>query len=835
VAEKEGQANTTINGATSITGLSASEADRRRAEGLGNEADFRSSRPYSEILRQNLFTFFNIVLFTVSLVLLILGSPQDAFFTATVALMNVTIASTQEVRAKRKLDQINLLTRPKVTVIRDVQEKQIDRSEVVKGDILVVGPGDQVVVDGQIIDGSRIDMDESLLTGESDLIRKKSGDPVYSGSFCVNGRAIYEAQKVGVDSLAGQLTKGARTFTREYTPLQREVDLVIRVLLLAVIFFGLMVTISYFINEEATLLEGVRSASVVFGLAPSSLFLTIVVAYAFGAIRIADKGALVQQANSVESLCHVTVLCLDKTGTLTTNQITLDELFVLDGSGYEQAVLENILGAYAGSLTAGNRTSDAIAEAFEGSPRSIRDEVPFSSERKWSAVTFAGDDGLTGTYVLGAPEILNPNLAPVRGQAAISLPEMESLLDSWTARGRRVLLFAGRSDGSALHDENDRPRLPGDLTALGLLSFSDVLRPDARETLAEFARTGIELKIISGDNPQTVTALAQQAGLGGPHNSMKVVSGPDLSQMDKAQFTQAALETTIFGRITPDQKEELVRVLRKEGHYVAMTGDGVNDVLALKQANLGIAMQSGSQATRSVSDIVLLNDSFAALPQAFIEGQRILNGMEDILRLYMTRIFSLMLLIAMIAMLAAGFPLTPSQNSIISIITLTVPAFALAVWARPGAVRHRSLTRRLVHFVLPAAITMSAAGLVIYLYFVIDTEDTAYAQLTLTYGMIAMGLFLVIFVEPPTMFWVGGDEYSGDRRPTLLAFFLFLLFLLALIAPGVSDFYALTPLRQVNDYLIIAVITIVWMLVVRTVWRSGLVDRYLNLPPYVSN
>ncbi len=830
-----------MNGATSISGLSAGEVDRRRAEGLGNEADFRSSRPYGEILRQNLFTFFNIVLFTVSLVLLILGSPQDAFFTATVALMNVTIASTQEVRAKRKLDQINLLTRPKVTVIRDGQEKQIDRSEVVKGDILVVGPGDQVVVDGQVIDGSRIDMDESLLTGESDRIRKNSGDPVFSGSFCVNGRAIYEAQKVGVDSLAGQLTKGARTFTREYTPLQREVDLVIRVLLLAVLFFGLMVTISYFINEEATLLESVRSASVVFGLAPSSLFLTIVVAYAFGAIRIADKGALVQQANSVESLCHVTVLCLDKTGTLTTNQITLDDLLLLDGSGYEQAVLEKILGAYAGSLSAGNRTSDAIAEAFEGSPRSIRDEVLFSSERKWSAVTFAGDDEMTGTYVLGAPEIVNPYLASVRGQAAITLPEMESLLDSWTARGRRVLLFAGRPDCPALHDEKDQPQLPRNLTPLGLLSFSDVLRPDARETLDEFTRTGIELKIISGDNPQTVSALARQAGLDGQVGldgrtmPMKVISGPELSQMDKAQFTQATLETTIFGRITPDQKEELVRVLRKEGHYVAMTGDGVNDVLALKQANLGIAMQSGSQATRSVSDIVLLNDSFAALPQAFIEGQRILNGMEDILRLYMTRIFSLMLLIAMIAMLAAGFPLTPSQNSIISIITLTVPAFALAVWARPGAVRHRSLTRRLVHFVLPAAITMSAAGLVIYLYFVITTEDTAYAQLTLTYGMIAMGLFLVIFVEPPTMFWVGGDEYSGDRRPTLLAFFLFLLFLLALIAPGVSDFYALTPLRQAEDYLIIAAVTIVWMLVVRTVWRSGLVDRYLNLPPYVSN
>jgi cation-transporting ATPase E len=317
--------------------------------------------------------------------------------------------------------------------------------------------------------------------------------------------------------------------------------------------------------------------------------------------------------------------------------------------------------------------------------------------------------------------------------------------------------------------------------------------------------------------------------LGGEDAAIGMISGPELAELDDVQFKQAALEKTIFGRITPDQKQRLVRVLRDSDHYVAMTGDGVNDVLALKQANLGVAMQSGSQASRSVSDIVLLNDSFAALPEAFIEGQRILNGMEDIFRLYMSRIFSLALLIAMIAMLAVGFPFTPSQSSIISLLTLSIPAFALALWARPGPVRQGSLTRRLVHFVLPAAITMSIAGLAVYLYFVISTGDTSYGQLALTYTMMAMGLILVIFVEPPTKFWVGGDALSGDWRPTILALGIMAFFIMVLTVEPIQQFYELPPLKVWYDYLIIGGVILIWVITVRLVWRRGIIDRYLNL------
>ncbi len=659
-----------------IQGLSESEVLARRQRGEGNEFEFKTSRSYGEILRENLFTLFNIFLFGLGLILLFLGKPIEAIITSGTVLINVMVAVVQEVRAKKKLDQIALLTRPKATAIRGGVESEIDPSEIVLGDSLVVGPGDQIMVDGQVIGEGQIDVDESLLSGESKLIPKQAGDKVYSGSFCVTGRAVYEVQKVGADSFANELTTSARVFTREYTPLQREVDLIVRVLLGVVIFFGIVLLIN-FILEDANLLDTVRAASVVFGIAPSSLFLMIVVAYALGAMRIANKGALVQQINSVESLCHVTVLCLDKTGTLTTNRIQLDQIKPINGSsGLAESELRRILGDYAYSVSASNRTNQAIAEICGGQARTVNEEAPFSSARKWSALSFNEDD-LRGTYVMGAPEILQPHLED---------DSTDEYGAEWAARGLRVLLFAYQPELTPLRDADSELQLPADLIPLGVLIFSDELRPEAKETMAGFSKIGVNLKIISGDNPHTVSALAKQAGLEENGSALKLISGPELAELDDIQFNQAALDTSIFGRITPHQKEQLVQSLRDNGHYVAMTGDGVNDVLALKRANLGIAMQDGSQATRSVADIVLLNNSFAVLPDTFSEGQRILNGMQDILRLYLSRIIYLTLVIAAIMRVGPGFPFSPKQSSILSIITLAIPAFALALWARRGPV-----------------------------------------------------------------------------------------------------------------------------------------------------
>jgi cation-transporting ATPase E len=431
--------------------------------------------------------------------------------------------------------------------------------------------------------------------------------------------------------------------------------------------------------------------------------------------------------------------------------------------------------------------------------------------------------------VLGAPEILLENLT--EGDWTVEHPAqaIESCIADHTSHGMRVLLFAHLPEPADFSREEEMPELPADLLPLGLLCFRDELRPSVQDTLDKFAGMGTEIKVISGDNPRTVTSLARQVGLIAPEEEVRVISGPQLEGLEEAAFSKAVSENRIFGRITPDLKRRLVKSLREQGHYAAMTGDGVNDVMALKQADLGIAMQSGSQATRNVAGMVLLNDSFDVLPQAFAEGQRILNGMEDILRLYLTRILYFALLIAAMGWLGNGSPFSPKQNSLISILTLSLPAFALAFWARPGVIPKASLVKRLSHFVVPAAITTSAAGLLIYIYAILRTADSAYAQTVLTYTMILSGLLLVVFVEPPTHFWVSGDAYSGDWRPTLMVMGIFLLFLGLFAVPAVRELYDLVPLRNPLDYFAIGLVILGWTFALRSVWRLHLLDRYLNI------
>ncbi|MBK8048299.1 MAG: HAD-IC family P-type ATPase [Anaerolineales bacterium] len=764
-------------------------------QGHGNNVKIKAGRSYGQIVRDNVFTFFNIVLFSLGAVLLLLGSPRDAFFTGAIAALNAVVATFQEVRAKRTLDKISLLTRPQATVIRGGQERQITPDEIVVGDLLVVAAGDQVLADGKVTAG-QADFDESLLTGEADLVPKRPEEPLLSGSFVVSGKVTYEAEKVGADSFANKLTANAKSAHRAQTPLQSEVNLVVRLLLLVVFFFGAMIATQFFLTENDNLLESVRATSVVFGLAPSSLFLMIVVAYALGAVRIANQGALVQESNAVESLAHVDVLCLDKTGTLTANRIKLNTVQPL--GEMTEAAARHALSVYAASTAAGNRTSEAIAAALPGAKQPVAAEAPFSSARKWSALAFDGEGSsqpgagdvapLKGVYVLGAPEMLLSHLPLDKKWQPTAL--------AWTAKGERVLVFAYSEEIDQFAGGSDKPVLPARLTPIALISFTDELRPDAKETLAGFREAGIQIKIISGDNPQTVAALAQQAGLGTEDEPLSLLSGPELAAYDGSHFDTAVEQTDIFGRITPEQKQHIVRSLREQGHYVAMTGDGVNDVLALKEARLGIAMQSGSQATRAVAGIVLLQDSFAALPKAFLEGQRIMNSMGDVLRLYLVRIFTLAMLIGAIAMLEVGFPYTPAQNSIISIFSLTIPAFFLAIWAKPGATPHASIVRQLVNFVVPGTIVTGLFSIFIYVYFIYTTRDWHYTQLALTYSSIAMGLILVVFVQPPTKFWTGGDRLAADWRPTILAAGLFVLLIASPYLPILKGFFGLAPLTD---------------------------------------
>lgn len=829
-----------------ISGLDGMEVRTRRARGEGNDIKLSTSRSLTDILRQNVFTLINIVLFSLGTILVLVGRITDAVTSVGLIVMNVSVGIFQEIRAKRKLDRIALLTRPKVSVIRESEERQVDPSELVRGDILVVRPGDQIVVDGIVIGDGQFEVDESLLTGETDLILKDEGDSVLSGSFCVTGSGMFVARRVGTKSFANKLAADAREFRIVRTPLQNDVDFVIRLLMMVAMFFMLLLAVSATISD-IPLMRGVQTATVIAGLVPNGLFFMVIVTYAMGALRITTQGALIQQANSVESLSNVSVLCMDKTGTLTANQIEFHALVPID---IEEDELKQRLGDFAASASNTNKTSEAVAAALPGRSRRVVDEVPFSSARKWSALAFH-TPYLQGVYVLGALEVLQPYLPDEAG--------FLSQADEWADQGLRVLLFAHNPNVTTLHDAQNLPVLPP-LVPLGLIALSDVLRPEVKHTLAGFAQAGVQLKIISGDNPHTVAALAKQAGVPG---DLAVIAGPDLDDLHDSDFERVVEETTVFGRITPRQKERLVDTLRAKGYYVAMIGDGVNDVLSLKKANVGIAMESGSAATRSVADMVLLGDSFAALPPAFSEGQRITSGMRDILRLYLARAVQIVLTIIAASIVGVGFPFLPSQINLVALVNIGIPTFAIAVWARP-IIDRRGLLLSVLHFALPAGMLMAVFSLLIYVFafdsvvnrgrslgviqqdiatfqtyagidYEIFTEDqfvyevgVLFAQTYLTVFSVFGGLVLLLFVEPPVRWFVGGDRYSGDKRPALLAVVLLAFFILVMVVPTFRQFFDLLPLAW-YDYAIISGAVAVWTLLLRYVWRSQLFERWLNL------
>jgi cation-transporting ATPase E len=839
-----------------IGGLSANEVAARKARGEVNAPPPAPGRTYRQIVLENVFSFINNVFYVLCLLLVILGRPFDAILPMGVVLANVAVSVFQEVRAKRKLDKIALLTRPTAKVIRDGQEQIVDPAEIVRGDLLMVGPGDQIVVDGTVVGDGTMEVDESQLTGESDLVRKRAGDQVFSGSFCVTGGARFEAQRIGAASFANRVTAGARAERHVVTPLQREINGMIRLMILVAAFLMVVLTVGA-VAAHDPFVELVQRLVVVIGLVPQGLLLAIVVAYALGAVRVAGQGALVQQTNAIESLSNVDTFCLDKTGTLTTNRLQVHDVHPFD-IGRDD--LQRRLSDFVASATTTNKTSEAIAQALPGERQPVIDEVPFSSARKWSALVFDGQEegayadptaatdataphppsptnnnSLRGVYVLGAPEMLRPHLR----QGA----ELDGQGEEWAARGLRVLLFAYQPEPVPLHDGDGQVRDPQGLIPLGLVGLTDELRPKAYETLTAFAQAGVDLKIISGDNPETVKALAVQAGF---DPQAKLISGPELDRIDDGQLDQAAAEYGVFGRITPQQKERLVQALHEQGRYVAMTGDGVNDVLSLKQSDLGIAMQSGSQATRGVADIVLTNDSFAVLPYAITEGQRIIAGMQNVLKLFLSRTFFVALLIVAIGLVGA-FPFSPRQSALLSFLTAGVPAVALAVWARPGRAAHGSTLARLASFSVPAGLAVTLVGLLLFVGYVLPVFDLVAdgtvtigeinaalkdtlprAQTLLTYFLTVCGLLLVMFVEPPSRFWAGGDEPSGDRRPTWLTIALLVAVLLIAFVPFLSELFDLRPIAPL-DMAVVGVAAAVWVFLVRWAWNRHLLERFLGI------
>ncbi len=801
-----------------ISGLTTEEVAQRRAAGQDNNTYLQSSRSYRQILTENLFTFVNGVFFLISLVMIRLGRISDAVLVVIVIFGGVLVNIYQEIWAKQKLDRIALLNRPTATVIRDGKQLSIDPNLIVLDDILTVRAGDQIVVDGEVVGEGRIEIDESLLTGESDLIPKKNGDQLYSGTFCVSGQAHYQAQKVGIETVAYRLMASARTFRRVLTSLQKEINLLIRIFILLACFLWILVAIS-FLSLNLSLNDVVQKAAVVAGLVPAGLLLAITLSYGLGAVRMLGQDILIQQANAVESLSDINILCLDKTGTLTSNTIKFDSLYPLTIS---QEQLISILADYNASTKSPNKTSEAIQQTYPGAIRELSAEIAFTSARKWSALSFSNDHH---SYYLGAPEILGKSL------------KLESAAQDWiadsTQEGLRVLMIA-RNNQDLIENS---PELPSNLEPLGLLSFSDQLRPKVKETLAGFTLAGIEIKVISGDNPTTVTAIAKQAGLG---SEIKAISGAELAELDDSQFLLAAQNHTIFGRITPEQKAKLVKSLRSGGNHVAMIGDGVNDIPSLKQADLAISMESGSKATRSVADIVLLKDSFGSLPHTFLEGQRIRNAILDVMKLFLVRIVCITLLIFSTALVTEGFPLQNKQSAVVTLIGIGFPTMLIPLWAKPGAKMTKSLIPATLNFVLPSSITLTLVSLLVYLAFLVVAilDLPATANLTnidhsiprsaLVCILIIGELLLIPFLKPPTTAWVAGESLDGDWRYSIMAGILLVIYLLGVTITPFRHFFELSSLSA-PSYLFIGLIGLEWALILRAIWRSRFFDRFLGI------
>lgn len=829
---------------TGPTGLTSSQVTERRRSGQGNDIKLATSRTYGDIIRHNIFNPVNVVLYAIGFGMLLVGDYRSAVTTVGLVVFNATVGIIQEVRSKRKLDEIALLARVKVAVRRDGAEQQVDPTELVQGDLLVIRAGDQITVDGVVAGDGKIEVDESALTGESDLVPKTPGEEVLSGSFCVTGETLVEATRVGEESFANKLTQNARQFKTEFTPLQREVNRILRVLLLIILFFSILAVLGLFVLD-LPFSAWLQIMAVITGSVSAGLLVLITLNYSWGAVRIGQKGGLVQQLNAIESLSNVTVLCTDKTGTLTANKIQYQDIYPLS---LEKAAVEQLLADFAASASTSNKTSQAIIDRLAGQKRPLASEVPFSSARKWSAVAFAGG----GVYVLGALEMLESHFTIT--DAA------RQQLAGWSAEGLRVLVFAGNERATTLYDADDQPVLPP-LTLLGVVSFSDELRPHLQETINAFTKHDIKLKVISGDNPQTVAALARQAGLPG---NLKAVSGPDLARMSPGEFAQTAAEATVFGRITPQQKEALVTALRDQGEYVAMIGDGVNDVLSLKKANMGIAMESGSSATRNVAAMVLMGDSFEAMPPALNEGTRIINSIQNILKLFMVTVFALLLLIIGVSILGLGFPFTALQSTLLSFFARGAPPFVLAVTA-VAARQKTNLSRSILHFTLPASFMVFLFGLFVYIgtFFLIERGLTQVvvtpemvasveaaaglssgtlpagqfnalatllsAQTALTTFFVFVGIVLMLFAEPPFAWFAGGAPFRGRNwLPVIVAIVLFAAYLLLLSLPRLQGFFSLVPLPGIL-YATIGVIALVWMFVQRWVWRAHWLERFLDL------
>ena len=661
-------------------GLNSDQVNEYFENGWSNEPVEPPSKTVPEIIKSNLFTYFNLVFAVLAALLILAGSFRNLTFLP-VILANLFIGIIQEIRAKNTLDKLSVLNAPKALVVREGRQFSIPAEELVLDDIVIFKAGNQICADAIVVDGE-VSVNESLLTGESDEISKKPGDELMSGSFIVSGECYARLDKVGEDSYISKLTLEAKAMnSEEQSEMIRVLDKLVGVVGILIIPIGLLLFGQQFFFSGASFIKSITSmVAAVIGMIPEGLYLLASVALVVSVMRLASKKVLVHDMKCIETLARVNVLCVDKTGTITENTMEVNGEIPMDGyDSQSMAPLKQIISDFASAMSSDNITMKAMKDYFnKPSGRKAVSVSPFSSQFKYSGAAFED-----GSYVLGAPEfVLREDYDNYREQ-----------IEQYSSEGYRVLVF-GIYDGVI-----DGKALTGKVTPLGLVFLSNPIRKEAPETFKYFENQGVEIKVISGDNPVTVSQVALQAGIANADNYI------DASTLTTDEAIEdAVLRYTVFGRVTPDQKRKFVRALKKAGRTVAMTGDGVNDVLALKDADCSVAMASGSDAAAQASQLVLLDSNFACMPSVVMEGRRVVNNIERSASLFLVKnIFSFLLSLFSVCFMI-NYPLEPSQISLISMFTIGVPAFFLALQPNKNIIQGHFLSNVLIK-ALPAGIT----------------------------------------------------------------------------------------------------------------------------------
>jgi cation-transporting ATPase E len=733
-------------------GLGAAEVADRVARGLVNDVPSAPTRTIGQIVRANVLTRFNLLLGSLLAVILVVGPLQDALF-GLVIVANTVVGIVQEVRAKRTLDRLEVVNAPRARVVRDGRVGELAVGQVVLDDVLEAAAGDQLVVDGEVLEAAGLEVDESLLTGESEPVARRPGDRLLSGSFVAAGSGRYQATKVGREAYAVRLTEEARRFTLARSELRAGVDQILKYVTWALVPTAALLFVSQLRLEHGVRvgLSGAVAGTV--AMVPEGLVLLTSVAFAVGVVRLGRRQVLVRELPAVETLARVDVICFDKTGTITAGDLAVQGLEPPDGAAGEAAAA---LGALAAADPNPNATLRAIGQAFPA-PDGWRPEaaVPFSSARKWSGASFPG----RGAFLLGAPEIL------LGGGRRDLLRRAEQI----AVEGRRVVLLAH----SARPLDGDRP--PAGLEPRAMVVIGDQVRGDAAATIAWFAAEGVHVKVVSGDHPRTVGAVAGQVGIAGADQPVDARSLPDAP----AALADLLEARSVFGRVVPRQKREMVEALGARGHVVAMTGDGVNDVLALKDADLGIAMGGGSAASRAVAELVLMDGRFATLPAVMAEGRRVIANIERVAKVFVTKTVYATVLALAVGLAGLAFPFLPRHLTLISSLTIGIPGFFLAL--EPNTQRSRpGFVRRTLAFAVPAGLVAAAGTLVAYQ--VADVTDVPHGEARTTATLALAGLGLVVLA-------LAARPLSPLRRLLLGA--MAAAFAVVLAVPFLRAFFAL--------------------------------------------